>query len=419
MRILWLTPEVPFPSDNGHRVVYAQRISHMASLGHEIHLRAFAESDYEIEHPHPTLQSCTESAKLFRRQTSFSFSKLSLMTPQHIAKRDSNELRKEIHDLVNSLEFDAIIIDSTNMAQYLDHILFNKKKIISVLNVHNIDYHIFWRSAIVQKSIGKKTKFALEAFKTLLYEHRLYSQNAFDIFTFVSQTELNNMKRRYRQLRAELAPIGVSNNAARLDSQKSDSPPTLVFIGNLSYFSNIESILWFVESVFPLILRRVPETKLVIAGKNPSKEILHLRGDRNIEILPDVPDAISVVWQADVVVAPMISGAGVKVKILEALSCKKTVVATDLAIEGTDLIPDKHLLVAKSLDAVNFANKCIKALLNVNNSIIAAAGYNFVIGRYDWDALMHIYDCAIIKAAAEKKRGYADGQPVPSCDQNY
>lgn len=210
MRILWLTPEVPFPSDNGHRVVYGNRILQMAALGHEIHLRAFAENDDELLHFDSRLNACSASVKLFCRRSS-SLPAISKWTPRHVSKRWTEEMQSEVKNLLQSSNFDALIIDSTNMAQY-----FNPSELptgaISVLNVHNLDYRIYWRSARTRNRVVKRKEYAIEGLKTWAYERRLYSQRPFDLFAFLSKNELQTIVNRHNRIRTVLTPIGVVYN---------------------------------------------------------------------------------------------------------------------------------------------------------------------------------------------------------------
>lgn len=404
MNILWVTPEIPIPADNGHRVVYCNRIIGLSSLGHKIYLCAFVENDFEFSYRNALLKYC-EDVSLFRRDKSRKGGLRSILLPAHIAKRHSEEFQEKVNRYLYGRNIDVLLVDSINMAQYRPKRI--RSQVLTVLAVHNVDHRLMLRSALIQRNLLKKLFLLNEALKTLIYEHHIYENGAFDLFSFVSATERNYIVKKYPRAKTILSPVGVYNNALPFDGQGQDnqSTKTIMFVGNLGYFSNVESITWFVRRVYPRILEHLENVRLYIVGKQPGKDVYGLvRAYRNIEIVGNVPDVIPFLSMADIVIAPMVSGAGVKVKILEALSAKRIVVATRLAVEGTDLLDGKHLLVVDDFDETGFASKCLEILGDKDRfQNIAEKGYNYIIREYSWDKMVRDFNDQLLTALHVKR----------------
>jgi glycosyltransferase involved in cell wall biosynthesis len=128
--------------------------------------------------------------------------------------------------------------------------------------------------------------------------------------------------------------------------------PTLCFTGALDYRPNIEAVLFAAKAIWPQVRAEMPQARFVVAGRNPSPEVLVLGGQANIVIAADVPDMVSVLGRSWLSIAPMRSGVGIKNKVLEAWACARPVVMTGLATNGL-IVPGDHTpLVADSAEAM-------------------------------------------------------------------
>lgn len=144
-------------------------------------------------------------------------------------------------------------------------------------------------------------------------------------------------------------------------------PPSLLFVGSYSHPPNVEAARRLVSAIFPRLRERHPELVLQLVGENPSPG---LTGD-GVVVTGRVPDVTPYLDAAAVVAAPLASGGGMRVKVLEALAAGKALVASSRAIEGLDLVSEEHVLVAES-DA-EFAD-AISTLLGDERARAALAG---------------------------------------------
>jgi glycosyltransferase involved in cell wall biosynthesis len=127
--------------------------------------------------------------------------------------------------------------------------------------------------------------------------------------------------------------------------------PTILFVGSFGHPPNVDAARWLAGSIFPRVLRRVPEARLELVGHEPDAEILALDGGA-VSVHGSVADVTPHMDQAAVVVAPIRIGGSMRMKVLEALAAGKALVATRRAVEGVEAQSGEHLLVADDEQAI-------------------------------------------------------------------
>lgn len=162
----------------------------------------------------------------------------------------------------------------------------------------------------------------------------------------------------------------------------------ILFCGHLSYNPNVDGIEWFIKEVFPLILHKEPAVKLHIVGLNPKDEILKYSNGKSIFVFPNVSSVVKYYEECSLCIVPIRIAGGTRIKIIEALACKRPVVSTTVGAEGLNLVNKIHYLIQDKPG--KFASECI-GLLSLDNlertNRLTRAGYEFVIENYDTDKL--------------------------------
>lgn len=184
-------------------------------------------------------------------------------------------------------------------------------------------------------------------------------------------------------------PNGVDTDYFQPDPTR-ETECTLLFTGALDYAPNAEAVEFFIREVQPLLHDRFPNVRLVVAGRNPPNSLQALNSSQ-IVITGFVPDMRPYFDEATVVICPLLTGAGIKNKLLEAMSMGKAIVATPIAAEGIPLIDGTHALIRKDPKSMSDA---IAALLNsqATRLTLGTEARAFVENQYSWDAAAKAFE---------------------------
>jgi len=154
--------------------------------------------------------------------------------------------------------------------------------------------------------------------------------------------------------------VTVPNAANAIKLLPVVSNPTLLFVGSFAYQPNIEAAEFLIEQVWPHIYRAMPEARLIIAGNRPERVRGYDMSVPGVEFTGFVDDLEGLYQQSRVVCAPILSGGGTRIKIIEAAGYGKAVVATRLGAEGLDMCDGVELLLRD--DPCSFAAACLELL---------------------------------------------------------
>lgn len=125
------------------------------------------------------------------------------------------------------------------------------------------------------------------------------------------------------------------------------SPPKLLFVGNFVHAPNVDAATRLIAQIFPVVQKQHPEIKLMIVGAQPPAHLQQMACE-HVVITGTVPDVITYLDAAAVVVVPLRLGGGIRVKVLEAMAAGKAVLASSLAVEGLNLVHGEHVMVAET-----------------------------------------------------------------------
>ncbi len=185
------------------------------------------------------------------------------------------------------------------------------------------------------------------------------------------------------------APISVVPNGVDLDyfypgNRSEREPATVVFSGKMSYHANITMALYLANEIMPIVWRQRPDVRLSIVGKEPPGSIQALRGNPMIEVTGTVDDIRPYVQKASVATVPLIYGAGLQNKVLEAMACATPVVATPGAISALQAQDGRDLLVAQN--AEGFAKQILKLIQDTTlQHRMGQAGRGYAEKYHQWD----------------------------------
>lgn len=168
------------------------------------------------------------------------------------------------------------------------------------------------------------------------------------------------------------------------------SPPTVLFVGGFLHPPNVHAALALARDIFPAVRAEHPEARLELVGSAPPGELLAL-ADGPVSVAGDVESVDPYLDRAAVVVAPISSGGGMRIKVLEALAAGKAVVASSRAAEGLTALPNRDLIVA---DGVRETADAISSLLADEDArrTLAEHARRWALRELSWRALADRYD---------------------------
>lgn len=265
--------------------------------------------------------------------------------------------------------------------------------------------YLFQQAQQQSRSLFGRLMTRLELARTRRYEGRLLSEFDRVLVTSTKDKEaLMELGQAVAHAPEPAADIQVLPNGVDLDyfapTEAAREPQTLVFSGKMSYHANITTALHLIETVMPLMWAKRPEIKVQIVGKDPPRQVLAAaaRHPQQVLVTGSVPDVRPYLRQATAAVIPLVYGAGVQNKVLEAMACATPAVVSPTALAALGAVPGQDVLVATS--PAQFAETTLALLEDASQQHrVGWAGRRFVEAHHHWGKLTRrledIYEAAI------------------------
>lgn len=252
-------------------------------------------------------------------------------------------------------------------------------KIPRVLDIVDSEILFLWR----QIRAGELTVDAVKHLAAAVAAARLYLSRC-DALVTVSKEDATNIQRYSGNLHTFTINNGVNCDYFQPSAQVRKTAGRIIFTGSLNWPPNQAAVTWFLRHCWELVLQQYPDASLVVIGKLLTED---LRGEwekyRNVQVIGFVPDIREYILAAEVSIAPMVSGSGIKNKVLEAWALGQAVVATPLAVRGLKCEHETNILIAATARA--FATEVLRLLNNSGlRQRLGANGRQNVLAHYSW-----------------------------------
>ena len=253
---------------------------------------------------------------------------LGSMVPFAVREFRNADLEWLIHREIYLREADVVQLEYTALGQYYCDF----RQLACLLFEHDVYFQSIGRALGSMRGMLSRAKAAFEYLRALRYELRILPK--FDRVQICSPENRDYILSFLPELREKLddnrAGIATSGYDFRLDGRE---PFTMLFLGSFRHLPNQEALDWFVRKVLPQVLERCREARLIIVGAEPPPK--HSLPDlAGIELRGFVEDVREPLGRYAVFVCPILSGSGMRVKLLEAFSSGIPVVSTRLGAEG-------------------------------------------------------------------------------------
>ena len=318
-----------------------------------------------------------------------SISNIFSFSPLVIHKYFSNEMKNRLIELLNEEKFDVIHFDHLHMAQYRIYV----KIKITILDEHNIEYIIWDRYCETESNFLKKAFLIWQRKKMKDYEKNIVQR--FHLCLTVSTQDMQILKTLSPNTDVTVINNGVDINYFR-SFKENEEPYSLVFTGSMNWLPNEDAMVYFINDIYPLIKKSVPDVKLYIVGHSPTAKINRITVNQNITVTGLVRDVRPYLNRSQVFIVPLRIGGGTRLKILEAMAMQKPVVSTAIGHEGINILHNENIITADNPE--DFANSIINLFNNQQlRNKLGENGRKLVEKEYSWGTISSILEEKYIK----------------------
>ncbi len=384
MRILMLTPYVPFPPSSGGQIRTLNLLKNL-SKKHHITLVALYKDDSEKKYLSHLKRYCKRIYLCRRSKKPWQFSNIvkaifSLL-PFLIIRNYSSEAKNTIARLLNSEKFDVIHAETFYI---MPHIPDTRVPIILV--EQTIEYMVY-QHFVNSLPFYMRFLFSLDILK-LKYWERYYWRKA-DNVAAVSQSDEQIIKDLEPSIKTSIVPNGAGEEMiVKHLGNKDLRHPLIIFQGNFNWLQNIEAARYLINAILPKLLTSMPKVKIVISGQNAHKiPDPHQKSVTITNISADDFYSVKDLFgKATLFIAPIFGPGGTRLKILAAMASGVLVISTKTGVQGLELQDRKHVVIAKDADDFVSIIKYILAHRKPYESIRRNA-YALVKEKYNWESI--------------------------------
>jgi glycosyltransferase involved in cell wall biosynthesis len=343
MKILFICPYLPYPLISGGHTRVFNTIKHLSS-SNQIHLLAYNREPVTREQESELKKYCV-SLTTIPRPPVFSPGNLAayLTTGKpfmHVINGRNQALVQAIDRETAGWQPDLIHVEHFHMADCLLRAQASKLY-PKVIGEQGVEYLILERLAQVEKNPVKKLAARLEARRIKPFEVGIC--NSFDSCIEVSHEDKEMIEQAGVKKPVYVAINGVDAGYFA-SGGKEVTEPSIIFVGTFKFFGNQDAVKWMLSEVWPQVKIRQPSARFYIVGNQPPAW-LRQRKEPGLEVTGWVPNLAEYMQKCRVVVAPLRMGSGTKLKILEAMSMGKPVVATSIGAEGIGAVDGREMLI--------------------------------------------------------------------------
>lgn len=377
MRILILTPRLPWPPVDGGRVAMSRLAQSLAACGAEVEILSLNPRKHRgvPEAPVPIHAVDIDTSRSLGPALRSVFGGV----PYLVARFISRTYRDAVAEALRRFRPDVVQIESPFLLPYAATVRAGGARV--VLRSHNVEFRIW--EGLARSERNPLRRLALRRVATSLRRYELRQMRSLDAIIPISQDDANDFRLLGCTTPMHVVPCGIRVGERELATANQTA---VGFIGSLDFRPNQDAVVWILDELWPRVIERVPNAKLSIAGSSPPEWLTSRARERGVELLANVADAEEFMRQLAVVIAPLRAGGGMRIKVLEAMALGKPVVATSVGAGGIDVQPDRDILIADHPEA--FADHVARLLRDPETAArIGGAARVNVRERYDSDAL--------------------------------
>ncbi len=349
MKILQVCNKFPYPDRDGGAIATMAFTREFSKQGHEVTVAAINTSKHHFDY-HKLPEDVKSIADFRKADVNTDVSPLKLILnflfsnkPYNAIRFVNEDFRELLIRVLKEKQFDVVQLEGLYLCPYIDIIRKYSKALIS-LRAHNVELEIWERIYLNEKNRLKKWYFKNLASRLSHFETSYL--NKYDVIVPITERDAKRFDVLGNKKPTFAAPMGI--NPFDLDLKMEDELENSIFhLGGLDWPPNQEGLIWFLENVWPELLKKIPNLIFYIAGRNAPENLINKFFEYdNIIFHGEIAKAQKYMISKGIMVVPLLSGSGMRVKIIEGMGLGKIIVSTPIGAEGIKAINNEHIIIA-------------------------------------------------------------------------
>jgi len=383
MKVLQLCNKAPYPANDGSSIAILSIAEGLADNGVELHLLPInTKKHFKPEENIPTdIKLKTNYHSVYQNTDTTAigafknlFTKESYFVSRFYFEAYKNALIKKLQQH----QFNFIIIDGVFMASYIP-VIRQYTKVTIILRTHNVEHQIWERHLAQEKNFIKKTYLTLQNNRLKQFELNAFA--TCDALVTITDEDKKNIQTLVPNKPITTCLTGINLNQYQLISQAA-KPNTVFHFASMDWMPNIEAVDWLMEKVWSKVTQQLPEAQLVLAGRCMPEKFKQLSSN-TITVIDSVDNSKEFYNTYDIMLVPLWSGSGLRIKLVEGLAYGKAIITTSIGAEGIPFTQNKDMIVGDN--ETDFANAIISLLkgninkqhLQQNARLLAEQHFNY------------------------------------------
>ncbi len=382
-RILFISHRIPYPPDKGDKIRSFNEIKYL-SKNNLLDILTFVDNPKDYQYENQLKKYCNKLyiypiKKLFHGfKAAYFFAIGKTLSEGYYFSR---KVQKKVNDLLSSNNYELVFCYSSQIAQYI--INKNIPKLIDFCDVDSLK----WKQYSERKIFPYNVILKIESERLARREKEIYNQFSLSLFSTNTEVKIFNPP--------EDNHIYVLSNGVDYEYFKPQAitkENSLIFVGTMNYFANVDAVLWFSKNVFPRILNNYPEMKFYIVGRNPESRLIALsENSENIIVTGYVADIRPYIARSKLAVIPLRIARGIQNKILEAMAMEIPVVMPRNILNTFENLDESAVLVYDN------ENSMVDVIVNSinDNALLERVGRKsreYVMHNHDWNVIFHNFN---------------------------
>ncbi len=361
MKILLLCNKPPYPASEGGPMAMNSIITGLLDAGHHVKILAVNSEKFNVkENDIPEDYKKKTGIELIDVDLSVkpmnAFLNLFTKKSYHVERFISDDFKARLIEVLDKEQFDIVQLEMLYMAPYVDVIRAHSKAMI-VLRAHNVEHKIWER--IAKETQSPLKRWYINHLAKTLKEYELNALETVDGIAAITRKDAAFF-RKYSSKPVIDIPFGVYPEEFT-PKYEIEGKPKFYHIGSMNWMPNEEGIRWFINEVLPKTVEKVYDFVYHLAGRNMPEWLTTMK-DPHIDVVGEVPDAKAFVSNNDVAIVPLLSGSGIRIKIIESMAMGKTVITTRVGAEGILYDEDVNIIIAEN------KAKMVEAIRSINEN---------------------------------------------------